>query len=61
MGPPGPGSNQYGSQYSMSRTCGPRDITSLFIPRIGDNRPKRGKIFDKVKRGKMNVNKVKVE
>jgi hypothetical protein len=38
MGPPGPGSSQYGSQYSMSRTCGPRDIISLVIPRIGDNR-----------------------
>ena len=25
------------SQYSMSRTCGPRDIISLVIPRIGDN------------------------
>ena len=27
----------YGSQYSMSRTCGPRDIISLVIPRLGDN------------------------
>jgi hypothetical protein len=38
MGPPGPGSSQYGSRYSMSRTCGPRDIISLVIPRLGDNR-----------------------
>jgi hypothetical protein len=37
MGPPGPGSSKYGSRYSMSRTCGPRDIISLFIPRLGDN------------------------
>jgi hypothetical protein len=37
MGPPGPGSSQYGSRYSMSRTCGPLDIISLVIPRIGDN------------------------
>jgi hypothetical protein len=38
MGPLGPGSSQYGSRYSMSRTCGPRDIISLVIPRLGDNR-----------------------
>jgi hypothetical protein len=38
MGPPGPGLNQYVSRYSMSRTCGPRDIISLVIPRIGDNK-----------------------
>jgi hypothetical protein len=38
MGPPGPGSSQYGSRYSMSRTCGPQDIISLVIPRLGDNR-----------------------
>jgi hypothetical protein len=37
MGPPGPSSSQYGSRYSMSRTCGPRDIISLVIPRLGDN------------------------
>jgi len=37
MGPPGPSSSQYGSWYSMSRTCGPRDIISLVIPRIGDS------------------------
>jgi hypothetical protein len=37
MGPPGPGSSQYGSQYSTSRTCGPRDIISLVISRLGDN------------------------
>jgi hypothetical protein len=35
MGPLGPGSSQYGSQYSMSRTSGPR-ISSV-IPRIRDN------------------------
>jgi hypothetical protein len=38
MGPPGPGSSQYGSWYSMSGTCGPRDIMSLVIPRLGDNK-----------------------
>jgi hypothetical protein len=38
MGPPGPGSSQYGSWYSMSRTCGPQDIIYLVIPRLGDNR-----------------------
>jgi hypothetical protein len=27
-----------GSRHSMSRTCGPRDMISLVIPRIGDNR-----------------------
>jgi hypothetical protein len=36
MGPPGPHSSQSGSQYSMSRTYGPRDIISLFIPRLWD-------------------------
>jgi hypothetical protein len=38
MGPPGPCSSRSGSRYSMSRTCGPRDIISLIIPRLGDNR-----------------------
>jgi hypothetical protein len=38
MGPPGPCSSRSGSRYSMSRTCGPRDIISLVIPRLGDNR-----------------------
>jgi hypothetical protein len=28
----------FGSRYSMSRTCGPRDVISLVIPRLGDNR-----------------------
>jgi hypothetical protein len=37
MGPPWPGSSRSGSRYSMSRTCGPRDIISLVIPRLGDN------------------------
>jgi hypothetical protein len=27
-----------GSQYSMSRTHGPRDVISLVIPRLGDNK-----------------------
>jgi hypothetical protein len=27
------------SRYSMSRTCGPRDVISLVIPRVGDNKP----------------------
>jgi hypothetical protein len=38
MGPPGPCSIRSGSRYSMSRTCGPRDIISLVIPKVGDNR-----------------------
>jgi hypothetical protein len=38
MGPPGPCSSGYGSRYSMSRTCGPRDIISLVIPRLWDNK-----------------------
>jgi hypothetical protein len=37
MGPPGPCSSRSGSRYSMSRTCGPRDIISLVIPKLGDN------------------------
>jgi hypothetical protein len=28
----------FGSRYSMSRTCGPRDMISLVIPRLGDNK-----------------------
>jgi hypothetical protein len=40
MGPPGPCSSRSGSRYSMSRTCGPRDIISLVIPRLGDNKSK---------------------
>jgi hypothetical protein len=39
MGPPRRCSSRSGSRYSMSRTCGPRDIISLVIPRLGDNRP----------------------
>jgi hypothetical protein len=37
MGPPGPCSSRSGSQYSMSRTCGPRDIISLVIHKVGEN------------------------
>jgi hypothetical protein len=37
MGPPGPCSSRSSSRYSMSRTCGPRDIIFLVIPRLGDN------------------------
>jgi hypothetical protein len=37
MAPPGPSSSRSGSRYSMSRTCGPRDIISSVIPRPGDN------------------------
>jgi hypothetical protein len=37
MGPPGPCSSRFGSRYSMSNTCGPRDIISLVIPKLGDN------------------------
>jgi len=37
MGPPWLGSSRYGYRYSMSRTCGPQDIISLVIPRLGDN------------------------
>jgi hypothetical protein len=40
MDPLGPCSSQSGSRYSMSRTCGPRDIISLVIPKLGDNIPK---------------------
>jgi hypothetical protein len=45
MGPPGPGSSQYGSRYSMSRTYGPQDIISLVIPRLGDNKDSMGMGF----------------
>jgi hypothetical protein len=38
MGPPGPCSSRSGSWYSMSRTCGPQDIISLVIPKLGDNK-----------------------
>jgi hypothetical protein len=37
MGPPGLGSSRSVSRYSMSRTCGPRDIIFLVIPKLGDN------------------------
>jgi hypothetical protein len=42
MGPPGPCSSRSGSQYSMSRTYGTRDIISLVIPKLGDNRAYKG-------------------
>jgi hypothetical protein len=29
------------SRYSKSRTCGPRDVISLVIPRVGDNNPNK--------------------
>ena len=32
------------SRYSMSRNCGPRDIISLVIPTIGDNKDNNGYI-----------------
>jgi hypothetical protein len=35
MDPPGPCSSRSGSRSSMSRTSGPRDIISLFIPKLG--------------------------
>ena len=38
MGPPGPCSSRSGSRHTISRTCGPRDIMSLVIPRPGDNK-----------------------
>jgi hypothetical protein len=38
MGPPGACSSRSGSQFSMSRTRGPRDIISLVIPKVGDSR-----------------------
>jgi hypothetical protein len=50
MGPPGLGSSQYGSRYSMSRTCGPRDIISLVIPRLGDNNHQGGTNVSKEKK-----------
>jgi hypothetical protein len=37
MSPPRPCSSRSGSQYSMSKTYGSRDIISLVIPRLGDN------------------------
>jgi hypothetical protein len=37
MVPLGPCSSRSGSRYSMSRTCGPQDIISLVIPKMGDN------------------------
>jgi hypothetical protein len=37
MGPPSPFSSRFGSRYSMSSTCGPRDIISLVIHKLGDN------------------------
>ena len=37
MGPLGPCSSRFESRYSMSRSCGPRDIISLVIPKLGDN------------------------
>jgi hypothetical protein len=40
MGPPRPCSSRFGSWYSMSRTCGPRDIISLVIPKLGITVPK---------------------
>jgi hypothetical protein len=36
-GPSGAMLKSFGSWYSMSRTCGPRDVISLVIPRLGDN------------------------
>ena len=38
MGSPVPWSSRSGSRYSMYRTCGPRDIISPVIPKLGDNR-----------------------
>jgi hypothetical protein len=38
MGPAGLCSSRSGSWYSMFRICGPRDIISLVIPRLGDNK-----------------------
>jgi hypothetical protein len=35
MGPPEPCSSRYGSRYSMSRTCGPRDTVYLVILKLG--------------------------
>ena len=40
MGPPEPCSSRFVSRYSMSRTCGPRDIISLVIPKMGNNKTK---------------------
>jgi hypothetical protein len=33
-----PCSSRSNSRYSMYRTCGPQDIISLVIPKLGDNR-----------------------
>ena len=51
-GPSGAKLNSYGSRYSMSRTCGPRDIISFVIPRIGDNSLEKGP-FKKGEEGAM--------
>jgi hypothetical protein len=39
VGPPRPCSGQSCSRYSMSRTCGPRDMISQLSIKSGDNRP----------------------
>jgi hypothetical protein len=36
-----------GSRHSMSRTCGPRDMISLVIPRVGDNSVLLGEAEDR--------------
>jgi hypothetical protein len=38
MGPLGPGSSRSGFRYFMSGTCGTRDIISLVILGLGDNK-----------------------
>jgi hypothetical protein len=38
VGPPGPCSSQSCSRYSMSRTCGPRDMISYLSLKSGDNK-----------------------
>jgi hypothetical protein len=37
-GPSGAILKSSGSRHSMSRTCGPREMISLVIPRVGDNK-----------------------
>jgi hypothetical protein len=45
MGPPRLCSSRSRSRYSMSRTCGPRDIISLVIPKLGDNNLHQGRSY----------------
>jgi hypothetical protein len=45
MAPPGPSSSHM-ALGTMSRTCGPQDIISLVIPRLGDNKKQVKELSD---------------